>query len=59
MPVHRGRDNRGPYYQWGPIGAKYRYAPGDAISRAKAKALAARQGRAVEAQRRAGWRKKK
>jgi hypothetical protein len=56
MPVHRGRDAAGPYYQWGASGAKYRYAAGDAASRARAKALAARQGRAVEARRHPGAR---
>jgi hypothetical protein len=58
MPVHRGRDRAGPYFRWGQTGAKYHYTAGNATSRARAKALAARQGRAVEARRHAGGRKK-
>lgn len=51
MPVHRGRDSRGPYYQWG--GAKRYYTANHAPSRARAKAKAALQGRAIEAWRHA------
>ena len=52
MPVHRGRDQRGPYYGYGAAGKRYYYASGDASSRARAKNRAALQGRAIEARRR-------
>ena len=29
MPVRRGHDSKGPYYEWGGHGRKYRYTPGD------------------------------
>lgn len=41
MPVHKGRDSKGTYYQWGQHGKKYR-------GRA-AKARAQRQARAIYA----------
>jgi hypothetical protein len=46
--VKRGRDRSGPFYQYGPTGAKYRYQANDARSRGRAKAKAALQGRAIE-----------
>ena len=49
MPVERGRDSKGPYYRWGDEGKKYHYTPGDEDSREKAKRRAAKQGRAIEA----------
>lgn len=49
MPVRRGNDSKGPYYQWGESGKKYRYQAGDKSSRAKAKQKAERQGRAIRA----------
>lgn len=49
MPVHRGRDGEGPYYQWGDSGKRYRYEPGDKESRDKARERAEKQGRAVRA----------
>ena len=49
MPVHRGKDAQGPFYQWGDSGRKYRYRSGDAASREQAKEKAARQGRAARA----------
>ena len=30
MPIHRGRDSNGPYYQWGTQ-KKYYYKSGDKI----------------------------
>ena len=29
MPVHRGSDAKGPFYQWGGHGTKYRYTAGE------------------------------
>ena len=49
MPVRRGKDGDGPYYQWGESGKKYRYESGNKSSREKAKANAERQGRAARA----------
>ncbi len=49
MPVRRGSDSRGPYYQWGDHGKKYHYTSGDAESREKAKKAAGRQGAAAHA----------
>ena len=50
MPVHRGIDSKTgrPFFQWGQHGKKYFYTSGDIQSRQKAKAKAARQGRAIE-----------
>lgn len=53
MPVHRGVDHKGPYYQWGySTGKKYYYSIGDARSREVAKMRAIKQGQAVHA---SGW----
>jgi hypothetical protein len=49
MPVKRGKDSQGPYYQWGDSGKKYHYSAGDKGSRERAKEQAARQGRAARA----------
>jgi hypothetical protein len=49
MPVHRGKDKDGPYYQWGDRGKKYRYTSGDARSREAAKQRATKQGQAARA----------
>jgi hypothetical protein len=49
MPVHRGEDSKGPYYQWGKSGKKYHYTAGDASSRKAAKAKAEKQGQAARA----------
>lgn len=49
MPVHRGWDKSGCYYQWGNHGRKYYYTAGDAVSRNDAQARAERQGRAAHA----------
>ena len=53
MPVHRGKDGDGPYYQWGDSGKKYHYESGDQASRKRAKEKAEKQGRAARA---AGYR---
>ncbi len=49
MPVRRRRDAKGPYYQWGDHGRKYRYTPRDSASRAQAKRRATQQGQAAHA----------
>ncbi len=49
MPVHRGADSEGPYYQWGDSGTKYHYKPGDRASRDAAKRRATKQGQAAHA----------
>ena len=50
MPVHRGRDSLGPYYQWGNA-HKYRYIAGNSQSRTRAYNLALAQARAIYANR--------
>lgn len=37
MPVQRGKDGKGPYYQWGDGGKRYHYITGDNDSRDKVK----------------------
>ena len=49
MPVHRSKDGKGPYYQWGESGKKYHYEAGNAKDREAAKRKAERQGRAIRA----------
>ncbi len=49
MPVHRGKDIDGPYYQWGDSGKKYHYESGDKESREAAKMKAKKQGKAARA----------
>ncbi len=49
MPVHRGKDRKGAYYQWGDSGKRYYYETGDQQSREAAKDKAKRQGRAARA----------
>ena len=49
MPVHRGRDYLGPFYQWGEHGKRYRYSTGDVRERAAARRKAEAQGRAAYA----------
>lgn len=51
MPVRLGRDKFGNFAQWGQgvHTKRYRYRAGDKASRERAKAQAARQGRAVKA----------
>ena len=49
MPVHRSKDAKGPYYQWGDSGKKYHYEAGNSKSRDQAKAKAEKQGKAARA----------
>jgi hypothetical protein len=49
MPVHRGKDGKGPYYQWGDSGKKYHYTTGNDQSRKQAKSKAEKQGQAARA----------
>jgi hypothetical protein len=51
MPVRRGKDKDGAYYQWGESGKKYRYQTGNDSSREAAKTKAEKQGKAVKASR--------
>jgi len=48
MPIHRERDERGPYFQWGHA-TKYYYIPGDKRSRERAYGRAVRQAQAIYA----------
>ena len=48
MPVHRGKDSQGCFYQWGGR-KKYYYTPGDAKSRKAAEEKAHKQARAIYA----------
>jgi hypothetical protein len=49
MPVHRGQDTKGPFYQWGNHGKKYYYKAGDKASRERALAKSNQQARAIYA----------
>lgn len=49
MPVERGKDKDGPYYQWGESGKKYHYEAGNTDSRNRAKSKAEKQGQAIKA----------
>ena len=55
MPIHRGRDSKGPYYQWGNSGKKYYYISGNKKSRENALSKAERQRSAIYS---SGWREK-
>jgi hypothetical protein len=48
-PVHRGKDGKGAYYQWGDSGKKYHYEAGKKKSRETAKQKAEKQGQAARA----------
>ena len=48
-PVHRDKDGKDPYYQWGNSGKKYHYEAGNKQSRESAKRKAENQGRAIRA----------
>ena len=52
MPVHRGIDSQGPYYQYGNHGKKYYYIPGNTYSREEAMKKAKIQGMAIHASKR-------
>ena len=56
MPVHRGVDAKGSYYQWGGHGKKYYYKAGDKLSREAAKRKSHQQARAIYA---TGWREQR
>jgi len=47
MPIRRGHDSHGYFYQWGGA-KKYYYVANNPSSRTKAKNKAAKQGRAIE-----------
>ena len=49
MPVKRGQDKQGRFYQWGTDGKRYYYRPEDESSRKRARARATMQGRAIAA----------
>ena len=49
MPVHRRRDHKGPYMQWGNHGKKYYYKPHSPRSLKIALGKAIRQGQAAHA----------
>jgi hypothetical protein len=55
MPVERVTSNGRPGYRWGKVGKIYLYTPGSATSRARAYALAARQGQAAGAEDEPTW----
>lgn len=46
MPLYRGKDKKGPYYQWGNQ-KKYHYKPNNDISRKNAKLKAIKQMYAI------------
>ena len=48
MPIHRGKDSKGPYYQWGSQ-KKYYYKKGNKKSRELAKKKAKKQMIAIYA----------
>jgi len=50
MPIHRGKDSKGSYYQWGSQ-AKYYYTPGNVQSREAAKRKAQVQAKAIQSSR--------
>lgn len=52
MPVHRSKDKKGCFYQWGNHGKKYYYIINNKRSMNIAKNKATRQGIAVHA---SGW----
>lgn len=49
MPVHRGHDFIGYYYQWGNRGKRYYYIPGDVKSENIARNKSYKQARAIYA----------
>lgn len=46
MPIHRGKDSKGPYYQWGKQ-KKYYYISGNKQSREEAYSKAKKQAIAI------------
>jgi SPP1 gp7 family putative phage head morphogenesis protein len=51
MPVQPASEGGKPGYRWGETGKVYTYTRGNEVSRRRAKMLASRQGRAIEARR--------
>ena len=49
MPIKRSTKDNKPCYKYGDAGKCYTFSAGDKESRERAKELAARQGRAIEA----------
>lgn len=47
MPVHRGQDSIGAYFQWGQHGKRYYYIAGNARSRQIARNKATKQAIAI------------
>lgn len=47
MPIHRGKDRRGPYFQWGNHATKYYYKSGDKQSRERAYKKCIKQMKAI------------
>ena len=47
MPIHRTTRNGKPAYQYGSMGAKYTYTPGNVASRKAAKKKAIKQALAI------------
>ena len=56
MPIHRGKDDNGCFYQWGDHGKKYYYVSGNKKSRDQAYEKAKKQAVAIYA---SGWHEKK
>ena len=54
MPIHRGKDSNGSFYQWGDR-KKYYYTPSNKLERDNAKLKALKQSRAIFA---SGYKKK-
>lgn len=59
MPVRRRKDGKGPYYQYGNSGKKYRYSPGNPQSRGAAKSRANQQAKAVKTRQKRGRRRRR
>ena len=49
MPIHRGSDSQGAYYQWGGHGHKYHFKANNASSRSNAHHKAEAQAAAAHA----------
>lgn len=47
MPIKRGHDNKGSFYQWGNHGKRYYYKAGNVNSRLIAKSKAMKQMKAI------------
>lgn len=55
MPVRRGNDGHGPFYQWGNSGKRYYYVSNNPASRERARRRAEAQAAAIYS---SGWREK-